>query len=247
MADPHSAGDSGVFPCDADQVSGRVPTVPLSALTDPEIGGDTLKRFVIALAAAALVAGSATGLASPAFAAGTLTLGDGTVEATLEAGESVLFCASSVAPDGCTASGSDQDPATALYLGTTTGTTTYGEGSTVTVTATRGSGPLPAGVYTVVIRGAGVDPVTSLLNVVIGNIAPADGSDGTPPPVYQGLPLPGSGSCADVKDADYAWGTGLTGGWQKAWEPWVNEGKGGWACVRTMAYAGGEWVINNSM
>ncbi len=65
----------------------------------------------------------------------------------------------------------------------------------------------------------------------------------------QGLPMPASGNCADVKDADYAWGTGLTGGWTKGWEPWVNasapEGhRGGWACIRTLVNRGGEaWFI----
>ena len=65
----------------------------------------------------------------------------------------------------------------------------------------------------------------------------------------QGLPMPSSGNCADVKDADYAWGTGLTGGWTKGWEPWVNasapEGhRGGWACIRTLVNRGGNtWLI----
>lgn len=69
--------------------------------------------------------------------------------------------------------------------------------------------------------------------------------DQTPAPLYQGLPLPASGSCADVKDADYAWGTGLTGGWVKAWEPWVAsaDGKGGWACTRTLVFTGEDWAV----
>jgi hypothetical protein len=41
--------------------------------------------------------------------------------------------------------------------------------------------------------------------------------------------MPESGSCADVKDADVAYGTGLTGGWTKAGSrgsirPWVLTG-----------------------
>lgn len=66
---------------------------------------------------------------------------------------------------------------------------------------------------------------------------------------FQGLPMPASGDCADVQDAAYAWGTGLKGGWTKAWEPWVNasapEGqRGGWACTRTLVNRGGfTWVI----
>lgn len=71
--------------------------------------------------------------------------------------------------------------------------------------------------------------------------------------VPQALPMPGSGSCDDVADADYAWGTNLSGGWQKAWEPWVNpeldaNGNriGGWACTRVLVNRGGPWLIDNS-
>lgn len=71
------------------------------------------------------------------------------------------------------------------------------------------------------------------------------------PAAHQGLPMPNSGSCADVQDADYSWGTGLSGGWQKSWQPWVRaegsaESVGGWACIRTLQNTGGEtWVIAN--
>ena len=69
--------------------------------------------------------------------------------------------------------------------------------------------------------------------------------------VGQGLPMPATGQCSDVKDADFAYGTGLTGGWMKAWEPWVNstlgaDGNriGGWACTRTLINKGGQtWMI----
>ena len=64
--------------------------------------------------------------------------------------------------------------------------------------------------------------------------------------VYQGLPVPASGSCADIQDADYSWGTGMTGGWRKGWEPWAGSadtGLGSWACIRTLVYSGNTWSI----
>lgn len=71
--------------------------------------------------------------------------------------------------------------------------------------------------------------------------------------VGQSLPMPTSGSCDDVEDAEFAWGTNLTGGWQRAWEPWVNpevdaNGNriGGWACSRVLWNRGGPWLIDNS-
>jgi hypothetical protein len=77
--------------------------------------------------------------------------------------------------------------------------------------------------------------------IVYGGPAPSSGIA----PVVQGLPMPASGSCADVRDADYAWGTGLTGGWTKAWELWVDPagGKGGWACTRALMHSGSVWTI----
>jgi hypothetical protein len=69
--------------------------------------------------------------------------------------------------------------------------------------------------------------------------------------IGQALPLSSTGQCSDVKDADFAYGTGLTGGWTKAWEPWVNttldaDGNriGGWACTRTLINKGGQtWML----
>lgn len=59
--------------------------------------------------------------------------------------------------------------------------------------------------------------------------------------VRQGLPMPESGGCDAVQDAKVSWGTGLTGGWQRAWEPWAGPlgGMGGWACTRVLVNQGG--------
>lgn len=61
-----------------------------------------------------------------------------------------------------------------------------------------------------------------------------------PPPAFQGLPMPASGSCDDVDDRDYSYGTGVFGGWSRAWQPWVRVSpeapSGGWACVRILEY-----------
>lgn len=67
-------------------------------------------------------------------------------------------------------------------------------------------------------------------------------------PVFQALPMPSSGKCADIKDSAYAWGTGLTGGWQKSWQPWAGtpDSNGGWACARTFVMLNGvTWSIAN--
>ena len=69
--------------------------------------------------------------------------------------------------------------------------------------------------------------------------------------VHQALPMPASGDCGDVADAAVAYGTGLHGGWQKGWQPWVPSSDpavhGGWACERALVNQGGQtWSVNNS-
>jgi hypothetical protein len=64
--------------------------------------------------------------------------------------------------------------------------------------------------------------------------------------LYQGLPMPSSLVCEDVQDAGFDWGTGITGGWQRAWEPWAGTtpGVGGWACTRSLVNKGGNlWSL----
>jgi hypothetical protein len=63
---------------------------------------------------------------------------------------------------------------------------------------------------------------------------------------YQALPMPESGSCTDItaeanKQAGY--GTLVIGGWVKGWEPWVNNGHGGWGCRRNLVNTGGSTRI----
>ena len=69
--------------------------------------------------------------------------------------------------------------------------------------------------------------------------------------IPQGLPLSATGTCDALDDKAVAYGTGLTGGWKRSWEPWVNstigangQRIGGWACTRTLINKGGlTWTI----
>jgi len=66
-----------------------------------------------------------------------------------------------------------------------------------------------------------------------------------PPPVLQQVPVPASGSCADVDDSQYNWGGAGSGGWSESWAQWANAGSGGPICTRTLIYnpSFGIWVI----
>lgn len=66
-----------------------------------------------------------------------------------------------------------------------------------------------------------------------------------PADLLQQIAVPSSGTCADVQDESLRWGTGLSGGWQLTWAQWMNAGKGGAVCTRTLVYgtALGRWVV----
>ncbi len=82
------------------------------------------------------------------------------------------------------------------------------------------------------------------LDLTIAETLPsAGGAAGGPAPSYQQVPLPASGSCADVRDADLAYGTGLTGGWTRQWGEWADGGRGAVVCGRTIAWVDGAWSI----
>jgi hypothetical protein len=107
---------------------------------------------------------------------------------------------------------------------------TYGNGTFVSVARF-------AGTSAVMTSSAIVDPVLPMAEWLV---------------IHQALPMPASDTCADVTDSDVAWGTGLTGGWTRGWEPWVESGnpdapRGGWACIRTLVNTGGNrWLIGGS-
>lgn len=67
-------------------------------------------------------------------------------------------------------------------------------------------------------------------------------------PILQALPLPNSGTCDDIQDSAFAWGTGLSGGWKRSWQPWAGalETHGGWACSRTLVMDSNQvWSIGD--
>ena len=61
-----------------------------------------------------------------------------------------------------------------------------------------------------------------------------------PPPVFvahdylQAVGLPPTGSCDDVDPEAGHWPGAPHGGWSQSWEQWMNDGRGGAVCVRTV-------------
>lgn len=126
----------------------------------------------------------------------------------------------------------------------------------VTTSGTDGAGALAAGAtdtYTFIASGLNIVVVgdalyptnTSTYGVaVLATVtdAPEVAETEAPTTYLQQVPLPKSGSCLDVEDADLAWGTDVTGGWSKAWGEWSNN----WVCSRFLTDAGGTWHTTNS-
>jgi len=62
--------------------------------------------------------------------------------------------------------------------------------------------------------------------------------------VLQQLPAPDTGSC-DLIVTTYDWGGASTGGWSRSWAQWVNDGRGGPVCTRTLVYSNAlrHWIV----
>jgi len=89
-------------------------------------------------------------------------------------------------------------------------------------------------------------------SITVGNVA-SDTTTVDEPRAWtvlrQGVPMPDSGDCADVVDEHLGWGTGVSGGWQRAWEPWAGQSGagGGWACIRALVNrTGHHWSADNT-
>lgn len=98
---------------------------------------------------------------------------------------------------------------------------------------------IPAVTYNIEFRYPPTPPTSP------GSVSVAETS--AHPHVRQGLPMPATGSCKDIQDAEFAWGTGLTGGWERSWSTWRRENgeifHDGPSCIRVMEHVDGVWRI----
>jgi len=94
------------------------------------------------------------------------------------------------------------------------------------------------------VTGMGVPNFSTLATLLIEAQTVAYDPQG-PDPVLQQVPIPTSGSCADVDDSKYNWGGAGSGGWGESWAQWADAGQGGPVCTRTLIYNSsfGIWVV----
>lgn len=62
-------------------------------------------------------------------------------------------------------------------------------------------------------------------------------SSATPTPVIQQFGKPISGACDSSAPASLDWADVASGGWSESWAQWVNGGRGGAVCTRTLTYS----------
>jgi len=67
----------------------------------------------------------------------------------------------------------------------------------------------------------------------------------TPPPVMQQFGMPASGTCDAAAPIVLNWGGAGSGGWGNSWAEWMNGGRGGAVCTRTLVYSNdlGHWIV----
>jgi hypothetical protein len=67
----------------------------------------------------------------------------------------------------------------------------------------------------------------------------------TPPPVMQQFGMPTTGTCDAAAPLVLNWGGAGSGGWGNSWAEWMNGGRGGAVCTRTLVYsnASGHWIV----
>ena len=66
-----------------------------------------------------------------------------------------------------------------------------------------------------------------------------------PPDVLQQVKATGDDGCSSVEDAALNIGGSTSGGWGRSWAQWVNDGRGGAVCTRTLTYSSdaGHYVV----
>ena len=70
-------------------------------------------------------------------------------------------------------------------------------------------------------------------------------SGDAPPPVMQQFGMPSVGTCEAAAPIVLNWGGAGSGGWGNSWAQWVNSGRGGAVCTRTLVYSNAvsHWIV----
>jgi hypothetical protein len=67
----------------------------------------------------------------------------------------------------------------------------------------------------------------------------------TPSPIFQQFGKPTTGACDAAAPATLNWSGVASGGWGESWAQWMNNGRGGAVCTRTLVYSTNQskWIV----
>jgi hypothetical protein len=124
------------------------------------------------------------------------------------------------------------------------GTSSYNSNLSMGPTLTITVGSTPADIYTS-NSGGRVTTIGSLSSGG-GSSSSSSSSSSAPAPVVQEFGKPLSGTCADAAPATLNWGGASSGGWSESWAQWMNGGRGGAVCTRSLVYStsSGRWGVS---
>lgn len=125
-----------------------------------------------------------------------------------------------------------------MLTSTTTTGNEYGWGSNAVAGSGRSSASASAG------YGSWTADVNQ--NAFFRTYVNTSDSGPTPPPVMQQFGMPSSGTCDASAPSVLNWGGAGSGGWGNSWAEWMNGGRGGAVCTRTLVYsnAAGHWITS---
>lgn len=98
--------------------------------------------------------------------------------------------------------------------------------------------------------GGSCESVSRTVNIEIsaggGGSTSNSASSTAPAPVFQQFGKPTVGTCDAVAPASLNWSGVTSGGWGESWSEWMNGGRGGAVCTRTLVYSNslGNWVVS---
>lgn len=134
----------------------------------------------------------------------------------------------------------NQSPVAINYSGALTGSIGAGPGPWVTL------GPLGTSTapLTFTFQGCGNPSFTVTMNFTGGLPSFTDLSH-SPAPIIQQFGRPASGSCEANAPESLNWSGVASGGWSESSAQWMNDGKGGPVCTRTLEYSKSleKWVV----
>jgi len=203
------------------------------------------RSIISAISVAAMVAAAAIASAGPAHAAdvGTVVVSGGSASPaalsgvagdtfTIENqnGSIILLDGTGSFRKNTTSCSTPQSPCS-MFNNTPSTFTVVGEGSALLYVWDGTS--LGALIATIFINSSGSDPNSSAVSL------------GTPAPIIQQFGKPRTGTCDAAAPQDLNWSGVASGGWGETWGEWMNDGKGGAVCSRTLVYSTNQarWII----